>query len=168
MTTANDSLRTIFVTGLQNAHAMEAQAQQLLERQIERLDEYPGLKARMQQHLDETREQQRRLDELLDSLGESTSSLKDTAMSLFGNMAAAAHMPADDEVLKNAFASYAFENFEIAAYKSLIAIARTAGAAAAIEPLGQSLREEEVMATWLESQVEPVTERYLERSARAA
>lgn len=168
MTAETDSLRTIFVTGLQNAHAMEAQAEQLLERQIERLGDYPDLKARMQEHLDETHEQQRRLDELLDSLGESTSSLKDTAMSLFGNMAAAAHMPADDEVLKNSFASYAFENFEIAAYKSLIAIAQSAGAGGAVEPLRQSLREEEAMASWLESQVEPVTRRYLDRSARAA
>ena len=47
---------------------------------------------------------------MLTSMGDSASSRKDAALALFGNMAAAAHMPAKDEVLKNSFASVAFEN----------------------------------------------------------
>lgn len=89
-------------------------------------------------------------------------------MSLFGNLAAAAHMPADDEVLKNSLASFAFENYETAAYKSLIAIAERAGASEAIAPLRQSCQEEEAMASWLASQLEPVTRRYIDRSTQQA
>jgi ferritin-like metal-binding protein YciE len=165
---ANDSLRAIFVTGLQNAHAMETQAEQLLKRQIERLDEYPDIKSRLESHLDETFTQQKRLDDILSSLGESASTVKDTAMSLFGNMAAVAHIPADDEVLKNSLASFAFENYETAAYKSLIAIAESAGVEEAVAPLRQSCEEEEAMASWLSSQLEPVTRRYIGRSAQRA
>jgi ferritin-like metal-binding protein YciE len=33
--------REIFIVGLRNAHAMETQARELMERQSERLDEYP-------------------------------------------------------------------------------------------------------------------------------
>ena len=41
---------------------MESQAESLLTRQIERLDDFPDLKTRMQSHLQETKVQQQRLD----------------------------------------------------------------------------------------------------------
>jgi ferritin-like metal-binding protein YciE len=160
-----EALKNLFVAGLTNAHAMEAQAEQLLKRQIERLDEFPDIKTRLQAHLDETYRQQQRIDAILESLGESASMLKDTAMSLFGNMAAVAHMPADDEVLKNSFASFAFENYETAAYKSLIAIAESAGVPSAVAPLRQSCEEEEAMAAWLASQLDSVTRRFIQKAA---
>lgn len=163
----NGALDSIFVSGLRNAHAMEVQAEALLQRQIERLDDYPDLKGRMQSHLQETRTQQSRLDRLLSQMGENASTLKDTAMSFMGNMAAAAHMPAQDEVLKNSFASFAFENYETAAYKSLIAVAEQAGLQGAIAPLTQSCQEEEAMANFLASNVDSVTRRYIELTARS-
>jgi hypothetical protein len=42
--------RKIFVVGLRNAHAMETQARELMERQSERLDEYPEVKAKVAAH----------------------------------------------------------------------------------------------------------------------
>ncbi len=167
MATTQGTLKSIFVTGLRNAHAMESQAEALLQRQIERLEEFPDLRARMQTHLEETRTQQGRIDRILDGLGESASTMKDAAMSFMGNMAAAAHMPAQDEVLKNSFASFAFENYETAAYKSLIAVAERMGAADAIAPLKQSCQEEEAMAQFLSSNLDSVTKRYIDMSAAA-
>jgi ferritin-like metal-binding protein YciE len=84
------------------------------------------------------------------------------AMSFMGNMAAITHSMADDEVLKNTFANLAFENFEIASYKSLIAMARKLGDQSAISALQQTLQEEQRMATWIDENVEQVTERYLD------
>ncbi|SFH69088.1 protein of unknown function [Bradyrhizobium sp. Gha] len=46
---------------------------------------------------------------------------------------------------QNTFANNAFENFEIAAYKSLIALCGAAGVAEAKEPLEASLKEEQRM-----------------------
>ena len=43
--------RDFFVTGLRNAHAMEMQARELMERQIDRTQDYPELRTRLQQHL---------------------------------------------------------------------------------------------------------------------
>lgn len=164
----NDGLRDLFVTGLRNAHAMESQAAALLERQIERLDDFPDLKTRMQSHLEETRTQQARLDRILEGIGESASTIKDAAMNFMGNMAAAAHMPAQDEVLKNSFASFAFENYETAAYKSLIAVAQKVGAQAAVAPLQQSCQEEEAMAQFLNANLDSVTRRFIDMSQRSA
>ncbi len=105
--------------------------------------------------------QARRIQDILEGLGESQSTLKDTAASFMGNMAALGHTMADDEILKNAFADFAFENYEIAAYRSLITIAETGGFAAAVPLLQQSLAEEKEMAAWLEQHLPEVTRQYL-------
>src|SRR3979411_2548320 len=158
----------IFVVGLRNAHAIETQARELMERQSARLDEYPEVKAKVTVHLQETNEQLKRLEQCLDALGEATSTLKDTAQSVTANVMAVTHAMAGDEILKNTFANNAFENFEIAAYKSLLALCGPAGADNARAHLEASLREEEQMAQWVADNVEKVTLAYVAREARAA
>jgi ferritin-like metal-binding protein YciE len=160
--------REIFVVGLRNAHAMETQARELMERQSERLKDYPEVQARTQVHLRETEEQLKRLEQCLSSMGESTSTIKDTTQSFMGNMVALAHSMAGDEILKNTFANNAFEHFEIAAYKSLLALCGPAGADSARLLLETSLKEEEAMADWVDRNVAKVTMEYLDKEQRAA
>ena len=81
---------------------------------------------------------------------------------------AMAHSMAGDEILKNTFANNAFENFEIAAYKSLLALAGPAGAETVRTALQESLNEEERMASWIDANVEKVTMEYLAREQQAA
>jgi len=78
------------------------------------------------------------------------------------------HATAGDEILKNTFANNAFENFEIAAYKSLLALCGPAGWDNARPHLQASLREEEQMAKWIDANVEKVTLAYLDHEMRAA
>jgi ferritin-like metal-binding protein YciE len=160
--------REIFIVGLRNAHAMETQARELMERQSERLDEYPEVKTKLTAHLQETNEQLKRLEQCLEACGETTSALKDTAQSIMANAMAMTHAMAGDEILKNTFANNAFENFEIAAYKSLLALCGPAGADNTRVHLEVSLREEEQMAQWVAANVEKVTLAYVAREARAA
>src|SRR3954465_7329149 len=160
--------RDIFVIGLRNAHAMETQARELMERQSERLTDYPDVQARMKEHLGETEGQLKRLDICLSSLGESASAMKDTAQSFMGNIMALGHSMAGDEILKNTFANNAFEHFEIAAYKSLLTLCGPAGADGARTLLEQSLKEEEAMASWVDENVGKITLAYLNREQRAA
>ena len=160
--------RDIFIDGLRNAHAMETQARELMERQSERLTDYPEVKNRVQMHLKETEGQMKRLEQCLSLLGESTSTMKDTAQSFMGNMMALGHSMAGDEILKNTFANNAFEHFEIAAYKSLLALCGPAGAETAKSLLEQSLKEEEAMAAWVDQNVANVTLAYLNKERAAA
>jgi ferritin-like metal-binding protein YciE len=160
--------RDIFIDGLRNAHAMEIQARELMERQSERLTDYPEVRSKMQMHLRETEQQLKRLEQCLSSLGESESTIKDTAQSFMGNVMALGHSMAGDEILKNTFANNAFENFEIAAYKSLLTLCGPAGADGARALLEESLKEEEAMATWVDQNVGKVTLAYLNREERAA
>ena len=157
-----EDLRSLYVTALKNTHALELQALQIMERQVERLERYPEMDAALRRHITETHGQRDRLEEALSALGESPSALKEGVLGLMGNLAAIAHTPAQDEILKNAFANRAFENYDAAAYDSLIVIAEAAGQAGPITGFQQSLKEELAMAQTVADLVKPTTQRYLQ------
>lgn len=154
----------LYVTGLKNAHAMEMQALSIMRPQADRIDSYPEVETRLRQHIAETEQQAERLEELLEACGTNKSTLKDTVMSMAGGMAAIGHMPAGDEILKNAFADFAFENYEIAAYRSLITLAEAAGHTEALDLLTLNLEEEERMAEWIEGNLPMLTEKFVSLS----
>jgi ferritin-like metal-binding protein YciE len=75
------------------------------------------------------------------------------------------HATADDEVLKGTFASVSLEHYEIAAYKSLVAMAEACNDRAVAEVCRQNLREEEAMAEFLDSNIEQVPRTYLAKAS---
>ena len=163
-----DQTRDYYLTGLRNAHAMETQAIELLSRQVERLQNYPEMEARMRLHIKESEAQKSRLEDVLAGHAETHSSLKDAVLGLGGNLAALAHTPAPDEVIKNTLANFAFEHFEIAAYKSLITIADAIGDSKGMSAAQSSLREEEEMAKWIDDHLAATTLQFLGRKQAGA
>jgi ferritin-like metal-binding protein YciE len=159
--TGADLNRSLLLLGLRNAHAMEKEAQQVIERQLDRLEKYPQVEARLRQHLEETNHQLRRIEEALAKFDEQPSLMKDVATALMGNAMGMAHVPTSDEILKNTFANAAVESFEISAYKSLFTICDGAGQGQVISLLQPSLQEEQAMAAWLDDNVEEITRTYM-------
>src|SRR3954464_6399021 len=106
-------------------------------------------------------EQARRLEELLSRHDTSHSALKDTMMSMVGNLAALGHSTASDEAVKNTFANFAFEHYEIASYSSLLTLAELAGDRAALATLNTSLREEKEMAQWIADHLDDTVRRFV-------
>ena len=153
-------IRSLFVTGLKNAHAMENQALSIMKPQVSRIENYPEVAARLEQHIRETEGQIKRLEEVLDGLSEDHSTLKDIALSFTGSMAALGHSVAGDEIIKNSLANFAFENFEIAAYKSLLTIAELGGFPTSTALLRANLDEEIAMAKWLDDNLRSVTMKF--------
>ena len=88
-------------------------------------------------------------------------SLTTLAQGLMGSMAG-------DEVMKGLLAGYAFEHYEIGAYRILIAAAATLGDVETTRILRENLREEEDMAQWLSANIDPLTAEYLEREERGS
>src|SRR5262249_11835351 len=88
-------------------------------------------------------------------------------MALIGNLLAGSHALAGDEIIKSGFADYAFEHYEIAAYKSLLVLAEQLGLAEAQHSLRQSLDEEEKMAAWLLDHLQDLTLEFLRREEMA-
>lgn len=154
------SVQAIFITGLQNAHALENQALALIDRQLDRLVRYPEVADRLRAHRIETEQQIRRLNEIMSDFGATNSSLKDAALGFLGNMAALGHVMAADEILKNSFANVAFENYEIASYTSLITLAEAASYSSALPLLQATLEEEQAMASWMLEMLPDLTLKY--------
>ena len=156
-----DYAREVFLTGLKNAHAMEKQALSIMQPQVNRLKHYPDLSKRLEAHISETETQLERLSEVLDSVGESSSTTKDAFLSTVGSTAALSHVAAADEVLKNSFANLAFENYEIAAYISLVTAAQVSGESKAVPLLEANLDEERRMAEWVAGHIPLITETFI-------
>lgn len=161
-----ERVRELFVTGLKNAHALEKQALSIMEPQVARIENYPEVAERLRSHIEETHQQIARLDEIMERLDVSPSALKEAALSFTGGMAALGHSVAGDEILKNSFANHAFENFEIAAYRSLIVMAEDGGFRDAAPLLEQTLGEEKSMAEWIYDSLPVITRRYAGLSAQ--
>ncbi|HEX8446074.1 MAG TPA: ferritin-like domain-containing protein [Sphingomonas sp.] len=161
----HDALQSVFITGLKNVHGVEHQALALIDRQLGHLANYPEVSDRLRSHRIETEQQIVRVEEILDGFGESRSVLKDIALTLSGDLAALAHVFAPDEILKNSFANFAFENFEAASYKSLVTLAEAGGFSTALPLLQTSLTEEQAMAAWVDQHNAALTLKYVERRA---
>jgi len=151
---------SLIITGLKNAHAMENQALAIMKPQVSRIESYPEVARRLEQHVTETEGQIARLEELLGGFHADHSSLKDMALSVAGSMATMGHTVAGDEILKNSFANFAFENFEIAAYKSLLILSELGGHGKSTLALQANLEEEQAMANWLDENLRDVTIRF--------
>jgi ferritin-like metal-binding protein YciE len=160
-----DVSRDNLAAWLRDAHAMENQAIEILEKQANRLEHYPELRAKVRTHLDETHRQAERVEQCLHQLGTDTSSLKNAAGKMIGTAQQLTGLFASDEVLKSGIADYAFEHYEIASYKMLIAAAAEAGEHEVERRLQENLREEEAMAEWLGQHLPEVTRQYLHREA---
>jgi ferritin-like metal-binding protein YciE len=153
---------------LRDAYAMEGQAIELLERQIERLEHYPQVRAKLEEHLTQTRGQQAALEQTFNLLGSDPSALKTSVMKVAANIQGMLHAFASDEVMKHALASYAFEQFEAACYQALVTAAEQAGEREVVSTCSTILREEQAMASWLWENLPQLTQQYLQRSVTGA
>jgi ferritin-like metal-binding protein YciE len=144
---------------------MEKQALSIMQPQLNRLEHYPQVSALLDRHIRETEAQIQRIDQVFETLNESSSGLKDTMLSLSGSMAAMTHSMATDEILKNSLANFAFEHFEIAAYTALLTAAQEANVTQAIPLLEQNLQEEVAMASAIHDGLPDVVRQYITLSA---
>lgn len=112
---------------LRDAHAMEKQAESMLESMASRIDNYPDVRARIEQHITETKHQITLLEEILDRNDISRSMLKDSMSKMMAFGQSMGGMAASDEIVKGSISGYVFEQFEIACYTSLLAAAKKPG-----------------------------------------
>ena len=161
----SNATKELYLQGLRDAHALEVQAIQIMSRQVERIENYPDMKAGLQRHIRESEEQKGRIEQIMQAHGTSASTLKETVTGLVGNAAAIGHAFTSDEVIKNSFANYAYEHLEQAAYMSLIAMAEAAGDQQHIPLLQQNLDQEIAFGKACGELVVPTTKRYMELQA---
>lgn len=152
---------------LKDAYAMEQNAIEMLGKQEEKLNNYPQGRARIREHLEETRWQAQQLEDCLHKIGANPSGFKDMVGKVTGNLSAMSISMAEDETLKNLIAGNAFENFEVACYTSLIAAAEECGLEEIKEVCEKILEQEEAMAQWFKDEIGPATRQFLSEKSGA-
>jgi ferritin-like metal-binding protein YciE len=157
------SARDRLLDWLRDAHAMEEQAETMLSSQAQRIESYPELKQRIEEHLRETQRQAKLIAGCIERLGSSTSAIKTASAKMMAFGQGLSGLFVGDEVIKGSLASYTFEHMEIASYRILIAAAEVAGEPEIKRTCQEILAEEERMAAWLEEHLAQTTRDYLAR-----
>ncbi len=114
----------------------------------------PEMLARVQEHVGETEEQIERLKRAFESIGEKAKAEKcDAAIGLKEEHDSFKKEEKPSRAMLEAFdlgSSLRVEHYEIAGYRSAIAVATALGERECVALLSESLREEEAMATFIE------------------
>jgi ferritin-like metal-binding protein YciE len=152
-----------FMEWLRDAHAAEEQAKTMLSGMARRIENYPQLKARIEQHIRETERHAELVRGCIERRGSSTSTIKDTGAKMIAMGQAMSGLFVGDEVMKGSIASAAFEAMEIASYRILIATAEKVGDQETKRVCEEILRDEEAMAEWLKQNAASLTQQYLRR-----
>lgn len=149
---------------LRDAHAMKQQAEQIQRGELQRIQHYPELKQKLEQHLEETLLQQKLLENAIHRLGGTPSVLKDLGGRLlaFGQILSGTVF--SDEVVKSVMSLYVFANLEIASYRILVAAAEALGDEETRATCERLLNQEIDMAGWLLEYLPQVTHTFLARS----
>ena len=161
---------SIYRESLQNTRTLEEQGLQQMKQQLsgDHLKDYPRYAAILKQHCAVTEGQINRLDHALGELDSSRSSFKEGIGKVAGAIGAAVHSVASDTVLKNLYAGYAFQYDQVAAYRSLIVIAKAAGFERHEAGFKTTIEEEKQAAAGLDEIIEVVTSKYLDVTAMRA
>jgi ferritin-like metal-binding protein YciE len=162
-----DDLEEQLVKYLADAHAIESQSIQLLERgskiagdvELERL---------YCEHLEESREQQRLVEERLGIHGGGPSKLKDAAMRLGALNWGGFFQAQPDTPGKLAAFAFAFEHLEIGGYELLKRVATRAGDQTTVQTVDRILSEEREAAAKIAAAFDRAAEASLEAQGAAA
>lgn len=140
-------LRRKLVEYVQNVHAMEQNVLLMLDSIILNTDDRE-LAAMFREHKEQTRRQERRLNERLKALGglNLTSTGKDVAAIAAAQAKGIADLWRADKAVRNARDAFVTEHLEIAAYEILERLAERAGDPATAEVARENRVEEETMA----------------------
>jgi ferritin-like metal-binding protein YciE len=107
----------------------------------------------------ETQEHANRLKECLRMLYASPSSVKSTLSSVIGSVEGATTALFRDQLVKDALADYASEQFEVGCYTALVSAATELGHVDVARLCKQNLEEDRAMAAWVLQQLPAVVSR---------
>ncbi len=136
-----DQLDSALLAYLRDAHALEGQAEELLEASAERVDD-EELEAAFRDHLEETQRHRELIATLLEERGARPSLVKDAILKAGGLNLSAFFGAQPDSTTKLAGFAFAFEHLEVAAYELLQRVAARAGDEGVVAVAEEILAEE--------------------------
>lgn len=142
-----------YILHLNHALAMESALIEHLEKRAQQVSQ-PAARQRIQQHRQETSGHRERLRSLAQSLGATPTTSQagvqpPISPSLTGRFKGALEGEKEDQLLLEALADYAVENYESALYQALARMAENLGFESHIPEFEAIREEEEEMARWI-------------------
>lgn len=153
----DEKLKNKLVGYLQDAYAMENQIAEALEKQVKATVAHPDIQARIQEHLEATRQHRARMEQRITALGQHPSAVKGLMTTLMGNMQGALGGTRSDALAMNARDDFVIENLEICSYAMLIATAQLYGDQETVRACELNLHDELVMREWLQEHIVQAT-----------
>src|SRR5688500_14592041 len=148
------------VAWLDDAHAMENGLIPILQNHAAHFgDRMPAAARRIEQHIVETQQHVQRLQDCLRLLDATPSGVKSTLSSLIGSVEGATTAIFRDQLVKDALADYASEQFEVGCYTALVSAASQLGYPEIARLCRLNLEEDSQMAAWLLQQLPTVVSR---------
>lgn len=144
-----EQLREKLVDYVQDAQAMEMNVQAMLQSMISTTQD-DTVKRRLEQHLQETKEQTDRLSKRLDALQAGGSIRKEVSAVMGAGAKGLLDQIRGDKPGKNARDAYVTESLEIAAYELLSRLAERAGDAETVSVSRQNLEQEVQMRQFID------------------
>ncbi len=149
------------VRWLNDACMMERSIEETLLKHMNDFGDMLSFRARLERHVEETREHARSVERCIERLGGKPSMVKNVVGEIMGRVQGLSTAMYRDEQIKNVLAEYATEHFEIACYQSLSAVADQLGEQEVVRVCREIIAEEEAMADWLREQLPEVTMHFL-------
>lgn len=156
-----DDQRETLVAWLNDAYGVERNLMQSLQQQIDALEDWPEIHARLTQHLNETDHHATLLKQCLDELSSGPSTAKAVMGMAAGMVSAMINNMSSDQVIKNLLADYSMEHLEIASYRALIEAAEQLNEPSVRMACEEILADEEAMAEWILGHLPAVIRREL-------
>jgi len=158
----NDAYKKMLVAYFNDAHALEESLIIMLEKQIGEIAD-GEVKAKLEEHLTETKRHAELMRLCLDRYGEEPSIGKDMLGSISSAIAGVGVSLAHDKEVKYIHSSYAAEHAEIATYTIIRSLASDAGDAEAVGVCDEILQDEHNMADFLLEQMPTVVAAHMQK-----
>lgn len=143
----------LLIDWLNDAYAMEQAQEEMLKRCIDDFRDYDTIRATLQQHLEDTKQQAEKVKASIESLGGDVSKTK----SILGNVTGAVQGMStgmyDDKLVRNMLMIYAGEHFEYISYLGIATAAKTLGEDDIASLCMAIAQQEKQTADWAEQQL---------------
>jgi ferritin-like metal-binding protein YciE len=157
--------KEMLISWLNDAHALELSLVENLEEQSKDADENgkPEAKLRIDEHIEETKNHARMVEECIENLGGEVAKSKDLMGKIMGTVQGKMKSMYKDVMVKDALESYSAEHLEIASYTSIFAAAEELGEIEVAEACEKIIDDEMRMAEWAIEQVSLATKDQLSK-----
>jgi ferritin-like metal-binding protein YciE len=153
----------LLIAWLNDAYAMEQSQQAMLKRFVKDFEDFPEIQAKLEQHIQDAREEAGQMNDCIEHLGGKLSKTKSMLGNIVGALQGMSTAPYKDQAVKDLLIWHATEHFEHAAHAALAAGARACSENEIATICERIAQEEKATADWTEQQIPVVVTSVIEK-----